>query len=61
MARKQKKSSYERLKKIPVATYLEPEQATALKALSARTRVPAQVYLREGLDLVLAKYGEGKK
>jgi len=36
--------------------YLEPEQAEALKKLSERTRVQQQVYLREGLDLVFAKY-----
>lgn len=61
MARKQKKSSYERLKKIQLACYFEPEQAAALRALSARTKIPAQVLVREGLDLVLAKYGEGEK
>ncbi|MBW8077357.1 MAG: ribbon-helix-helix domain-containing protein [Gallionella sp.] len=41
-----------------MALYLEPEQASALAALSERTRVPKQVYLREGLDLILAKYSK---
>lgn len=50
-------SSKLRLKyKVPVQAYLEKEQAAALKALSARTRVPQQVYLREGIDHVLEKY-----
>jgi len=57
MARKKTSASSKlRLVKIPVQAYLEPEQAEALKALSDNTRVPQQVYLREGLDLVLAKY-----
>ncbi len=51
-------SSKLRLVKIPVQAYLEPEQAKALKALSDRTRVPQQTYIREGLDMVLAKYRE---
>src|ERR1700690_1112690 len=56
MASKPKASSKLRLQKIAVQAYLEPEQAKELKALSARTRVPQQVYIREGLDEVLAKY-----
>jgi hypothetical protein len=47
-----------RLTKIPVQAYLEPEQAADLKALSARTRVPQQAYIREGVDLVLARYAK---
>jgi hypothetical protein len=49
-------SSKVRLIKIPVQAYLEPEQAAELRALSDRTRVPAQAYIREGIDVVLAKY-----
>jgi predicted DNA-binding protein len=30
----------------------------ALKVLSARTRVPQSVYLREALDALLAKYAK---
>ena len=52
-----KPNSADRLKKIQLALYLEAGQVDALKALSARTRVPQQAYLREGLDYVLAKYG----
>jgi hypothetical protein len=51
-------SSKLRLQKEPMSIYLDKPQAAALRALSARTRVPAQVYLREGLDLILAKYKE---
>lgn len=50
-----------RLIKIPVQAYLEPEQATELRALSERTRVPQQEYIREGIDAVLAKYRRGAK
>lgn len=53
-------SSKLRLKKAFLSLYLEPEQAEQLKALSERTRVPQQVYLREGVDLVLKKYKEKK-
>jgi Ribbon-helix-helix domain len=49
-------NSRARLLKIPVTLYLEPEQAAELKALTARTRVPQQDYIREGVDAVLAKY-----
>ena len=50
-------SSKLRLVKVPVQAYLEPEQAKALKALSERTRVPQQAYMREGIEYVLEKYG----
>jgi ribbon-helix-helix protein len=39
-----------------IACYVSPTQAAALKALSVRTRVPAQVFLREAIDDVLKKY-----
>jgi hypothetical protein len=53
---KVKKNARQRLTKVATMTYLEPAQAGALRALSARTRVPQQVYLREGLDYVLKKH-----
>jgi hypothetical protein len=49
-------NSKARLLKVPVTLYLEPEQAAELKALTERTRVPQQEYIREGVDAVLAKY-----
>ena len=49
-------SSRERLKKSQVSVYVEPEQAAALRELSRRTRVPQQVYMREGVDMVLHRY-----
>ena len=49
-----------RLKKVPFLAYLEPEQADSLKGLSERTRVPQQAYVREGIDLVLAKHKKAK-
>jgi hypothetical protein len=39
-----------------MSLYLESAQAEALRALSTRTRVPQQVFLREALDALLAKY-----
>ncbi len=50
-----------RLLKVPTMAYLEPEQAGALRELSAKSRKPMQSYLREGVDLVLAKYGKARK
>ncbi len=44
------------LKKKQVPLYLEPEQYVQLKKLCEKTRVPMQVYLREGVDMVLKKY-----
>jgi len=42
--------------KVTASLYLEPEQASALKMLSQRTRIAQAVYLREAVDLLLAKY-----
>lgn len=52
MAKKSKKKA----KKMVVPVYLEPEARDALKRLSDNTRVPQAAYIREGVDLVLAKY-----
>ncbi len=54
-----KPNSSDRLLKHQFSLYVEPEQAGALRELSKRTRVPQQVYLREGLDWVLKKYKAG--
>jgi DNA-directed RNA polymerase subunit F len=45
-----------------VALYVTPQQRAELKALSKRTRVPQQEYLREAVADVLKKYRkeEGK-
>jgi Ribbon-helix-helix domain len=55
---KAKQSSKQRLVKVPVQAYLEPAQAAELKALSERTRVPQQVYLRDGIDYILKFHRE---
>ena len=55
-----KPNSTDRLKKIQLALYLDADQVEALRTLSAKTRVPQQEYLREGLDIVLKKYGVKK-
>lgn len=43
-------------RKVSTTVYLTPEQDASLKALSARTKVPVAEYVRQGIDLVLAKY-----
>jgi predicted DNA-binding protein len=50
-----------RLKKILVSCYLEPEQLEQLKHLSERTGAPMTHYLREGVVLVIEKYGSDGK
>jgi hypothetical protein len=50
-----------RLVKVPTMAYLDPEQAAALRELSAKSGKPMQSYLREGVDLVLAKHGKARK
>jgi hypothetical protein len=39
-----------------MSLYVDPPKAEQLRALSSKTRVPAQVYLREAVDLILDKY-----
>lgn len=55
---KSRKPSRERRLKVSASIYLEPHQAAALLRLHERTRVPQSVYLREAVDLLLAKYRE---
>ncbi len=50
-----------RLVKVPTMAYLDPEQAAGLRELSAKSGKPMQSYLREGVDLVLAKYRKERK
>ena len=45
-------------KKISTTVYVTPEQNEALHLLHNRTKVPVAVYIREGIDLVLAKHAE---
>jgi len=45
-------------RRVMMPVYLDPAQRTALKRLSDRTRVPMQIYLREGLDDLLKKYAK---
>ncbi len=44
-------------KKMPTTVYITEEQDRKLKELNKRTKVPVSVYIREGIDLVLEKYG----
>ncbi|GAC1351923.1 MAG: hypothetical protein NVS3B20_08910 [Polyangiales bacterium] len=43
-------------KKLSTTIYITPEQNDRLKALHERTKVPIAVYIREGIDMALAKY-----
>lgn len=40
-------------RKISTTVYITPEQDAALKALSARTKVPVAEYIRQGIDRLL--------
>lgn len=43
-------------KQVATSLYLDPAMYEAIKGLSASTRVPVAVYLREALVDLLAKY-----
>jgi hypothetical protein len=43
-------------KKISTTVYITPEQDAALKLLNSKTKVPVAEYIRQGIELVLAKY-----
>ncbi len=45
-----------RPKKVQSMLSLEPEQREQLEKLHRATRIPRQVLLREGVDMLLAKY-----
>ena len=45
-------------KQVITNVYLDPEVFAALKRLAERTDIPMAHYLRQGVDHVLAKYGE---
>lgn len=44
------------MRKILKVLYFDKKQLERLARLSAKTRVPQAVYVREGLNLVLKKY-----
>ena len=44
-------------KRVFTGVYCDRPQHDALRALSDRTRVPLAAYLREAVDMLLAKYG----
>lgn len=48
-------SSRQRRKKLSTTVYITPEQDEALRILHERTKVPIAEYIRQGIDLVLAK------
>ena len=44
-------------KRVFTGVYFDRPQHDALRELSDRTRVPLAAYLREAVDMLLAKYG----
>jgi hypothetical protein len=44
-------------KRVFTGVYFDRAQHDALRALSDQTRVPLAAYLREAVDMLLAKYG----
>jgi predicted DNA-binding protein len=42
-------------KKVSTTVYITREQDEALKRLSAHTKVPVAEYIRQGIEMVLAK------
>ena len=47
--------------KVLRSIYLESEQMEKLMKLSEATKIPQAVFIREGLDLMLAKYERALK
>ena len=45
-------------KEISPTIYITPEQNAQLKKLHERTKVPVAVYIREGIDMVLAHHAD---
>ena len=43
-------------RKISTTVYVTPEQDELLKALSGRTKVPVAEYIRQGIDVILARH-----
>lgn len=43
-------------KKMSTTVYITPEQNDRLKLLNEKTKVPVAEYIRQGIELVLAKY-----
>jgi hypothetical protein len=54
-----KASSKSRLRKIYSSLYLDAHQALALRALHEKTRIPSQVLMRQGIDLMLKRHQIG--
>jgi len=45
-------------KKVSTTVYITVEQSERLKLLHKKTKVPVAEYIREGIDMVLARYAE---
>jgi hypothetical protein len=45
-------------KKIATTVYITEDQQNLLKELNQRSRVPVAEFIRQGIDMVLQKYGD---
>jgi predicted DNA-binding protein len=45
-------------KKISTTVYITPEQNEKLKLLNEKTKVPVAEYIRQGIDMVLARHND---
>ena len=44
------------MKRVSTSVYIDAEQDAALKHLSGLTKVPAAEYIRQGIDMVIARH-----
>lgn len=58
MAAKKKPATQLRGKQMPISTLLPPELVREVKRLCSITGAPMTHYMREGVELVLAKHAE---
>lgn len=50
----------ENKQKITRSVWIRPEQLESLRKISADTRVPQAVLIREGIDFVITKYQQSR-
>jgi hypothetical protein len=55
MGKAKPKTARQRRKMLSTSVYITPEQDELLRALHERTKVPIAEYIRQGVDLVLAR------
>jgi hypothetical protein len=55
--RNRSRNSRDRLRKVQLSFYVEPDDYRALKEISHRTGIPQQVFMRRGLSMILQREG----